>query len=44
MRPLGDAAMLERMLAREAELRAELKEDDALPVAEPSKVQIQASV
>lgn len=36
-------AMLERMLAREAELRSELKEDDALPVAEPSKVQIAAS-
>lgn len=36
-------AMLERMLAREAELRAELKEDDALPVAEPSKIDLSAS-
>lgn len=36
-------AMLDRMLAREAELLAELKGDDALPTAEPSKVQVKAS-
>lgn len=36
-------AMLDRLLTREAELLAELKDDDALPISQPSKVEVKAS-
>ncbi|MEO6389124.1 MAG: hemerythrin domain-containing protein [Croceibacterium sp.] len=36
-------AMLQKMLVRETELKAELKDDGDLPTAEPSKIHIAAS-